>query len=113
VDGVGTLSESGFGSVKRDVEKLADKSNRTTRDVLAQLQQLSSKLEDTGRRVDSAKKPGEAAVELLQHVAKVKTGEICAQKQEGRAILRFFTISGFIFYKLGERDTSIVHSGPW
>ena len=75
VDGVGAASKSGFGALDGAVQELAaalGEARRMGEDARARLEQLEAQLEETGRRVDLAKKPGEAAVELLKHTAKVE-----------------------------------------
>ncbi len=74
VDGVGQASSARFDVVDGGVQQLAGAlgENRKQGDeALRRLGRLDSALEETGRRVELSRKPGEEAVELLRSTAKV------------------------------------------
>ena len=75
VDGVGQASSARFDVVDGAVQQLAGAlgENRKQGDeALRRLGRLDSALEETGRRVELSRKPGEEAVELLRSTAKVQ-----------------------------------------
>ncbi len=74
VDGVSAASRSGFSSIDGALQDLADAlegSRKREEDAAARLQNLNTKLDETGQRVERSRKPGEEAVALLRQVAEV------------------------------------------
>jgi hypothetical protein len=74
VDDISAASRSGFSSIDgalHDVANALEESRKREEDAAARLQNLDTKLDETGQRVERSKKPGEEAVALLRQMAEV------------------------------------------